>query len=139
MVGWHHWLNGHEFKQALGGGEGKPSSAAVHGVAESDMTKRLNTTTMSLRANVPPEEVSPTCLQLPVTAVATTSAPTGFPPRGAAAPAPVPPSSSLPSPAAPAGAASAPPAPFSSSPPPAVSSQPALLEACPGKPSLVPS
>ena len=22
MVGWHHWLNGHEFEQTLGGGEG---------------------------------------------------------------------------------------------------------------------
>ena len=22
MVGWHHWLNGHEFEQALGDGEG---------------------------------------------------------------------------------------------------------------------
>ena len=25
MVGWHHWLNGHEFKQALGDGEGQRS------------------------------------------------------------------------------------------------------------------
>ena len=24
MVGWHHWLNGHEFEQAPGDGEGKP-------------------------------------------------------------------------------------------------------------------
>ena len=23
MVGWHHWLNGHEFEQTLGGGEGQ--------------------------------------------------------------------------------------------------------------------
>ena len=23
MVGWHHRLNGHEFEQALGGGEGQ--------------------------------------------------------------------------------------------------------------------
>ena len=23
MVGWHHWLNGHEFEQALGAGEGQ--------------------------------------------------------------------------------------------------------------------
>ena len=23
MVGWHHWLNGHEFEQILGGGEGQ--------------------------------------------------------------------------------------------------------------------
>ena len=25
MVGWHHWLNGHEFEQAPGGGEGQGS------------------------------------------------------------------------------------------------------------------
>ena len=24
MVGWHHWLNGHESEQAPGDGEGKP-------------------------------------------------------------------------------------------------------------------
>ena len=23
MVGWHHWLNGHEFEQALGIGDGQ--------------------------------------------------------------------------------------------------------------------
>ena len=36
MVGWHHRLNGHEFEQALGDGEGQGSMAwAVYGVAES--------------------------------------------------------------------------------------------------------
>ena len=25
MAGWHHWLNGHEFEQALGDGEGQGS------------------------------------------------------------------------------------------------------------------
>ena len=36
LVGWHHWLNGHEFEQALGDGEGQGSMAwAVYGVAES--------------------------------------------------------------------------------------------------------
>ena len=25
MVGWHHWLDGHELEQILGGGEGKGS------------------------------------------------------------------------------------------------------------------
>ena len=53
MVGWHHRLEGHEFGQALGIGDGQGSlsicsiyipcgacwHAAVHGVAESDMTK----------------------------------------------------------------------------------------------------
>ena len=36
MVGWHHWLNGHEFEEALGVGDGQRGwCAAVHGVANS--------------------------------------------------------------------------------------------------------
>ena len=36
MLGWHHWLSGHEFEQALGGGEDREAwSAAVHGVTKS--------------------------------------------------------------------------------------------------------
>ena len=36
MVEWHHQLNGHEFEQALGVGDGKEAwCAAVHGVAKS--------------------------------------------------------------------------------------------------------
>ena len=36
MVGWHHQLNGHEFEQVLGVGDGQEGwSAAVHGVAKS--------------------------------------------------------------------------------------------------------
>ena len=35
MVGWHHWLDGHEFEQAPGDCEGQGSlRAAVHGVAK---------------------------------------------------------------------------------------------------------
>ena len=34
MVGWHHQLNGHEFEQAPGVGDGQ-RSLAVHGVAKS--------------------------------------------------------------------------------------------------------
>ena len=43
MVGWHIQLNGHEFEQALGvgDGQGKPG-AAVHGVTESDTAEWLN-------------------------------------------------------------------------------------------------
>ena len=39
MVGWHHWLNGHEFQQALGDGEGQGSLTAVSpwGWKESDI------------------------------------------------------------------------------------------------------
>ena len=42
MVGWHHRLNGHEFEQTLGDGEGQGSwRATVHspwGHKESDTT-----------------------------------------------------------------------------------------------------
>ena len=35
MVGWHHWLDGHEFEQALGVGDGQEAwCAAVHGVTK---------------------------------------------------------------------------------------------------------
>ena len=39
MVGWHHWLNGHEFEQTLGDSEGKRSLAycSPWGCKESDM------------------------------------------------------------------------------------------------------
>ena len=38
MVRWHHWLNGHEFEQALGDGEGQGMVcwyAAIHGLSKS--------------------------------------------------------------------------------------------------------
>ena len=36
MVGWHHQLDGHEFEQTLGVGDGQGSLVcAVHGVAKS--------------------------------------------------------------------------------------------------------
>ena len=35
MVGWHHWLNGHEFEQTPGDSEGREAwCAAVGGVAK---------------------------------------------------------------------------------------------------------
>ena len=44
MLGWHHWLNGHEFEQALGDGEGQGSqvSCSPWGHKESNMTERLS-------------------------------------------------------------------------------------------------
>ena len=43
MVGWHHRLNGHEFKQTPGDGEGQESLASCSpwGSKESDTTERL--------------------------------------------------------------------------------------------------
>ena len=40
MVGWHHRLNGHEFKQTQGDGEGQGSlmCCSLSGCKESDMT-----------------------------------------------------------------------------------------------------
>ena len=44
MVGWHHRLNGHEFEQAPGDGEGQGSLACCNpwGHKKSDMTQQLN-------------------------------------------------------------------------------------------------
>ena len=44
MVGWHHRLNGHEFEQALGVGEGQGSlvCSSPWGHKELDTTERLN-------------------------------------------------------------------------------------------------
>ena len=46
MVGWHHQLNGHEFEQALGVGDGQGSLACCSpwGRKESDMIEWLNWT-----------------------------------------------------------------------------------------------
>ena len=43
MVGWHHWLNGHEFERALGVGEGQGSLACCspRGHKESDTNEQL--------------------------------------------------------------------------------------------------
>ena len=44
MVGWHHRLDGHEFEQAPGVGDGQGSLACCNqwGRKESNMTERLN-------------------------------------------------------------------------------------------------
>ena len=44
MVGWHHWLSGHEFKQAPGDGDGQGSLAYYSEWChkEADTTEQLN-------------------------------------------------------------------------------------------------
>ena len=44
MVGWHHWLNEHEFEQTQGDGEGQESLTCCSpwGCKESDTTERMN-------------------------------------------------------------------------------------------------
>ena len=44
IVGWHHWLNGHEFEQTLGVGDiqGGLACCSPWGRKVSDMTERLN-------------------------------------------------------------------------------------------------
>ena len=52
MVGWHHWLNGHELEQALGAGDGQGSLACCSpwGCKESEMTERLNWAERNLKS-----------------------------------------------------------------------------------------
>ena len=47
MAGWHHPLNGHEFEQAPGVGDGQGGLAccSAWGHKESDTTERLNSLT----------------------------------------------------------------------------------------------
>ena len=47
MVGWHHRLNGHEFEQALGVGDGQGglTCCGAWGCKQSDTTERLNNRT----------------------------------------------------------------------------------------------
>ena len=51
IVGWHHRLNGHEFQQAPGVGDGQGGLACCDswGRKESDTTERLNWTELNLK------------------------------------------------------------------------------------------
>ena len=55
MVGWHHWLNGHEFEQAptqAGEGQGGLACNSPWGLKESDTTERLNWTVYTLDTSI---------------------------------------------------------------------------------------
>ena len=49
MVGWYHWLDGHEFEQAPGVGDGQGILACYSplGSQESDITELLNWTELN--------------------------------------------------------------------------------------------
>ena len=61
MVGWHHQLNGHEFEQALGDGEGQGGLACCSpwGHKESDTTEGLNNNMMIMEDRSKPAPVVP--------------------------------------------------------------------------------
>ena len=50
MVGWHHWLNGHEFEKTLGVSDGQGGLVCYSpcGCKESDMNERLKWTELFL-------------------------------------------------------------------------------------------
>ena len=55
MAGWYHWLDGHEFEQAPGAGDGQGGLACCGpwGCKESDVTERLNWTECSVQFFLP--------------------------------------------------------------------------------------
>ena len=59
LVGWHHWLNGHEFEQTLGDNEGQGNLACCSpwGHKWSDMTERLNNNNNIINKISPPGEI----------------------------------------------------------------------------------
>ena len=55
IVGWHHRLDGHEFEQALGDGEGQGSLACYSpwGCKELETTEQLNNNSITFSVNGP--------------------------------------------------------------------------------------
>ena len=66
IVGWHHRLNGHEFKQAPGVGDGQESLACYSpwGRRESDTTQQLNWNLMNV-SNMQKNAVNNATFNLP--------------------------------------------------------------------------
>ena len=69
MIGWHHWLNGHEFEWVPGVGDGQGSLAfgSPWGCKESDTTVRLNWTDRTARGILVPSpriELMPSAVEV---------------------------------------------------------------------------
>ena len=60
MAGWHHRLNGHEFEQTAGDGDGQGGLVCCGpwGRNVLDTTERLNSNDISINYNKPGNEVS---------------------------------------------------------------------------------
>ena len=54
-VGWHHRLNGHEFEEVLGDGEGQGSlvCSSPWGCKDMDTTEQMNNITHNIESNCP--------------------------------------------------------------------------------------
>ena len=67
MVGWHHWLNGHEFEQAPGDGEGQGSLACCSqwGHKDSDTTELLNKNRHEIQEKIMSSDVKKAVIQIP--------------------------------------------------------------------------
>ena len=65
MVGWHHWLNGHEFEQTQGNSEEQENLACYspRGHKELDMTERLNWTEKSWSCHIEEKCLSATFIE----------------------------------------------------------------------------
>ena len=65
IVGWHHWLNGHEFEQTLGVGDGQGGLVCCSpwGHKEFDMTEQLNWTDMCTYIHIHTTPLSISCFK----------------------------------------------------------------------------
>ena len=68
MVGWHHWLNRHEFEQAPGVGDGQGNLACCSpwGHKESDTTEQLNWTEKKVGTETKQDSAWPSWIQKPL-------------------------------------------------------------------------
>ena len=72
MVGWHHWLNGHEFEQTLEEGQGIQACCSPWGRKGSDMTEPVKSKFCAVLCSVAPvmsDSLRPMVCSLPGSSV----------------------------------------------------------------------